>query len=68
MGINFSDNFRRITVNPICEYILIAEKHTYRLKLISSKREVTASLDGNEVTFPLEIPPGEHVLKVKSLG
>lgn len=68
LGINFSDNFRRITVNPICEYILIAEKHNYRLKIISSKREETATLDGNEVTFPLEIPPGEHVLKVKSLG
>lgn len=68
LGIDFTNNFRSVTVSPLCEYTLIVEKHNYRLKIISSLKEEDATLDGNVVSFPLEIPEGDHVLKVKPLG
>ena len=66
MGISFEDGFSKVTVVPACEYTFVCERNGYRLKIISSRAEKTSTLDGLPVRFPLEIPGGEHVLRVKA--
>ena len=66
MGIRFSDSFTRVAVTPACEYTFLCERNGYKLKIISSRAEEYPTLDGAKITFPLDIPAGEHVLRVKA--
>ena len=67
MGIRFTENFTKIAVAPICEYTFVCERNGCRLKIISSRSAGNApTLDGAECAFPLLLPAGEHVLRVKA--
>ncbi|MBO4795376.1 MAG: hypothetical protein J5547_04770, partial [Clostridia bacterium] len=66
MGIRFEDGFSKITVAPACEYTFVCERGGYKLKIISSRGAEGTTLDGISAHFPLKIPDGEHVLRVKA--
>ena len=66
MGIRFEDGFSKVTVVPGCEYTFICERNGYKLKILSSRTQKTPELDGVKTAFPLVIPKGEHVLRVKA--
>ena len=66
MGIRFKDGFSRLTVVPACEYTFVCERNGYKLKIISSRNAEGTTLDGLPARFPLDIPSGEHVLRVKA--
>ncbi len=66
MGIRFTDGFSAVSVEPACEYTFVCERNGCRLKIISSCKENAATLDGRPVSFPLRLPAGDHVLRVKA--
>ena len=67
MGIRLSENFSKISVSPVCEYTFVCERGGCKLKIISSRAAgETPELDGVPCAFPLALPPGEHVLRVKA--
>ncbi len=67
MGIRFSCGFTKILVSPVCEYTFVCERGGCKLKIISSRAAgETPELDGVPCAFPLALPPGEHVLRVKA--
>ncbi len=64
LGLDFTNGFNTVSVKPLREYTFITERNGYKLKVISSKREKCATLDGNACVFPLDIPKGEHIIKL----
>lgn len=67
LGVKFSGNFSTLSVFPLVEYTLLVEKNNYKLKIIVSKDQQNMSLDGVPADFPIKVPPGEHVLRLKPI-
>ncbi len=63
-GLVFTNGFNTLDARPLKEYTLITERNGYKLKIISSRKEKSATLDGSPCVFPLDIPKGEHILRL----
>jgi cyclic beta-1,2-glucan synthetase len=64
MGISLTEGFSVIDVKPITDYKTELAYNDYKLTVIASADEKAVLLDGAEITLPLKIPSGEHVLIV----
>jgi cellobiose phosphorylase len=64
LGIELTDGFSALSVNPITEYKAEIAYNNYKLAITADRTVEEVLLDGGAVTFPLVIPDGEHTLSV----
>ncbi|MBR2900750.1 MAG: DUF3131 domain-containing protein [Clostridia bacterium] len=63
LGIRLGNN-KILSALPIIEYESVFEFENAKLKIIASGKIKTPLLDGQEISFPLPIPTGEHILEL----
>jgi cellobiose phosphorylase len=63
LGLKLGNN-KIVSALPIIEFEAVFEFENAKLKIIASSKIKTPLLDGQEISFPLSIPTGEHILEL----